>query len=136
MDLVERVPGGATFATRALVNVSDGGATNNAQSVHLTNSTVFQNLVGADGNSTTGVVFGNGTLRRCGFVLKLNLLQGWINGVAVGVPDTTVAALAAMNRVAIGCTYGGLSQPSSPTLIRRVMVYNRYLTDMAKKTKL
>lgn len=117
------------------VSVDDGGLTNRSILYSSVTAAVVRGSVNVDGlpNGTTTVT--DGVTRRWGMRWKVNDASVWLNGAQEGI-DTAVTVPGAMDRINIGQRHDGGYQPSSPTLIRRVCVYNTYPASMARLTTL
>lgn len=115
------------------INVSDAGTTNRMLA-QATGDTI-SSTVCTDG-AVTGAAWTALTPARIGVAWKANRHEQWRNGALDGTVDTAVTAPGAMNQIALGQSYASASQPSVPTLIRRVRVYRRYQPGMAALTRL
>lgn len=94
-----------------------------------------RSAVGVDGAATGTIDILTGRIARGGLEWRANDQRQFLLGSADG-SDVTITAPGAMERFAIACTYAGGSQPSVPTLIRRVIVYDTFRDDIAKLTRL
>lgn len=133
-DLVQQSMDVPTNCT--MVDISDAGATNRARHQQLAAGDAGNALAQSDGTVTGTTDLADGTLRRIGVTWRANRLEHWVDGAQDGAADDAVSTCGAMTRIDIGQAYDASAQPSSPSLIRRVRVYNTYRTDMAALTTL
>jgi len=124
-DLNVRACDVATACT--LVDVSDGGATNRAFVNLIAAGDVLTANIGADGLVTGTTDVADGVTRRVCMTWKPGRVELWIAGVQEGTADVSYTASAAMNQCAIGMAYDNSAQPSTPTGVRGVKLFNRFV---------